>query len=103
SPLLTGSRVGRFRGGSPLITGPEARCREGDFILQNAHLTACISDGAPTDQMHFTAGRLIDLVPTEDPTGDTLDFVGPVLGLLEASTDTLEILSDGSDGEAAVL
>jgi hypothetical protein len=103
TPLLEGARLGRFRGGAPLITGPEARCREGDFILQNTHLTACISDGVPTDQMHFTAGRIIDLVPTSDPTGDTLDFIGPVLGLLESSTDVLEIVRDGSDGGAAVL
>jgi hypothetical protein len=103
TPLLEGARLGRFRGGSPLITGPEARCREGDFILQNVHLTACISDGVPADQMHFTAGRIIDLVPTNDPTGDTLDFIGPVLGLLEASADVLEIVRDGSDGGAAVL
>jgi hypothetical protein len=103
TPLTAGARLGRYRGGAPLITGPEARCREGDFILQNAILTACISDGPPADQMHFTAGRIIDLVPTNDPTGDTLDFIGPALGLLEASTDELAILRDGSDGGPAVL
>lgn len=103
TPFSSGARVGRFRGGEPIITGPEARCRPGDFILQNPHITACITDGAPADQMQFTAGRIVDLVPTDDPTGDTLDFIGPGLGLLEASTDELAILRDGSDGGPAIL
>ena len=101
--LGTRARLGRYRGGAALITGPEARCRQGDWILQNPHLTACISDGEPTDQMLFTAGRIIDLVPTSDPTGDVLDFIGPALGLLEAGMDELVIVRDGSDGGPAVL
>lgn len=97
------ARAGRQAATPRRIFGEEARCRPGDFLLENNHLRACVSDVLSGDAFQTTGGKLVDLVPTDNPNFDELDSFGTVIGLREGSADSVEIVSDGSDGGPAVV
>lgn len=86
-----------------LIHGEDARCRPGDFLLENDHIRACVANTLSGDAFQSTGGKLVDLVPTSAPIADELDSFGTIVGLREGSADKVEVLSDGSDGGPAVI
>jgi hypothetical protein len=83
-----------------LIPGRYARGKIGDFRIGNEHLTAVI--GAPTSSLWGPfGGGIIDLVPAggEDRFMEQFAVVGFVRAL---RPDKVEVLKDGSDGEAII-
>lgn len=97
------ARGGRQPESPRLIFGEDARCRPGDWILENDHLRACVADVISIDALSSTGGGLLDLVPTSNPQYDELDFFGTSATLREGSADHVELVSDGSDGGPAVV
>lgn len=99
----SGARVGRHPEDVSLFGGIEARCRPGDWVLENTEVRACIEGLVPANQIYATGGKLIDLVDIENPVGDTIEFFGSAIGLREAGVSEIRVINDGSDGGPAVI
>jgi len=111
-----GSALAREIGVEGVLPGEVAVGTRGDFLLANAHAAFAITDVEGQATYWYYGGALADAVPMDGcvPGEDKLDEVGIVLaeidlGSVEQSTvrgfraDTVEVLNDGSDGEAAVV
>lgn len=97
------SRAGRQPESPRRIFGEDSRCRPGDWLLENDHVRACVSGVVPIDALRATGGMLVDLVPTANPNYDEISSFSTAVGLREASADQVALVSDGSDGGAAVV
>lgn len=97
------SRAGRQPESARRIYGEEARCRPNDWVLENDHVRACVAGPVTTDALRTTGGMLIDLVPQSNPDFDEFAHFSTAVGLREASAEEVELVSDGSDGGAAVV
>lgn len=96
------ARAGKVRDDVRPFSGPEARCGEGDWILQNANIRVCISDKS-SNQLFFTGGRIIDIEDPANPGHEFLEFSGPLAGLSELTGDEITLLNDGEGADTAVL
>lgn len=97
------ARLGRHPASPALFAGSEARCRPGDYVLENDHVRACVSGKVAGDPFFATGGYLVDLVPTANPTGDDVESFATAIGLRSASAEDIRIVDDGSTGGSAVL
>lgn len=88
--------------GSP-FSGPEMRCREGDLVLANAHLTACITGLLSPSQYTYAGGYIVDLAPTGALDGEMLEAFVPGVDLRTAAAQEIAVLRDGRDGGDAVV
>lgn len=85
------------------FTGPEARCRPGDFVLENDALSVCIASELRPSQYTYTGGFVIDLAPADRRHGEMLEMIGPGADLRNVFADEFTVVRDGSDGGPAVL
>jgi hypothetical protein len=85
------------------FSGPEARCREGDFVLANAHVVACIAGLSPPSQYTYTGGFLIDIAPADAMDDEMLEALVPGMELRTVQAKAMTALSDGREGGPAVL
>ena len=97
------ARIGEHPAGYSHFSGPEARCRPGDFVLQNAAVSACIASALRPSQYTFTGGYLLDIAPADERDGEMLEMVAPGSDLRNVFADTFEVVRDGSDGGSVVL
>jgi len=82
-----------------LLPGAHALGRVGDFILENEHLTVII--GKDHARWGPYGGGILDLAPKGQE--DQFIELFPLAGFLRAvKPETIEIASDGTDGEAVV-
>ncbi len=96
-------RAGKITDGDTGFTGIWAHCKAGDFKLYNADIAVCIQ-GETTNRMEmFTGGKLVDAQRIGGPTQDVLDGVFPLAGFGTMQAESVDVIRDGSDGEAAVI
>jgi hypothetical protein len=71
--------------------------------LENEYLRACVADERSMTQMLFNGGNLVDIELRDSPGNDELYYAITASGLLNQGADQVELISDGSDGSAAVI
>lgn len=104
-PVEAGAvRAGVVLEGSGGFGGIQATCNEGDFVLENSVARFCIEGGAPTNQLFFGGGQLIDAEPVLGDAGgrDRLDTMAIFTDLRTAGAENIDIVQDGSEGTAVV-
>ena len=97
------ARLGLHPDGYRHFTGPEARCRPGDYVLQNDAIAVCIANELRPSQYTFAGGFVMDLAPADDRDGEMLELIAPGADVRSVFADEFEVVRDGSDGGAAVL
>jgi hypothetical protein len=95
-------RAGQVRNDVRPFEGPEARCAQDDWIMQNDHIRVCIGNDS-SNQLFFTGGRIIDIEDPDVPGHEFMEFGGTLFNLLEVTGDEIDLLSAGYDGRDAVL
>ena len=99
-------RVGKVTDASQLLGGIKPQGQVGDFKMYNAKI-ACIIEGLRPSDGYYNEGALIaeaDIIrPGDEPGGNRF---GEIMAGFEMRTfvpQTVEVVNDGSNGEAAVL
>jgi len=111
-----GGALAREIGVDSTLPGKAAVGTKGDFLLANEHAAFAITDVEGQATYWYYGGAIADAAPMSGctPGEDKLDEIGIVLAELnliavEQSTvrafraESVEVLNDGSDGEAAVV
>ena len=112
-----GTAMARVMGTEDVIPGDAAVGTAGDFILQNERAAYVITEPGKGSTYYHYGGIVADAVPMDGCAWageDKLDEVGLVLAEVELASfnesvlrgfrgDRAEVLSDGSDGGAAVV
>lgn len=107
-PVAGQARAGVVREGRGGFGGRQAACRPGCFVLVNAEARFCLEGVSTANPFFFDGGRIIDaepvgLPPIEDGGRDRLDIASVFMDLKTASSETVEVIRDGSDGGVAVV
>jgi hypothetical protein len=107
SPLLsTEVRAGVVSDPAALWDGVAAEGRPGDIKIYNSKARYIIQQKGPSSYYSELGGMLIDadyVRPTGQPGQDLIDELGPTIGLGRVvDPDRVEVISDGSSGEARV-
>ena len=97
------ARAGEVTTAAERLTGPAARCRIGDFRMDNQFMSVCIQSVTTFSQFSFTGGNLIDAHPAHLPGTDSLREIVTAPGLGEIYVSEVGVLKDGSDGGPAVV
>lgn len=97
------ARTGRLRDGETAFTGPESRCRPGDYVMENAHLRVCIADERAPSQYTYTGGYVVDIAPADATDGEMLEAIFPGSDLRSIAAEEIDVLRDGREGDSAVL
>ena len=103
APGLAARRISDER---DLIRGPLAHSRIGDYLLQNEVARFVIQDVAQRDQYSIAGfgGNLIDAELIARPGMDNFLEIAPSLNVETViNADSVEILNDGQDGNAAII
>ncbi len=85
------------------FSGPEARCRPNDYVMQNDFIAVCVANALRPSQYTYTGGFVIDMAPADDRDEEMLEMIAPGIDLRNVYADSFEVVRDGSDGGAAVL
>ncbi len=98
-------RAGQITQASDALTGTKAKAGLSDFKLYNSRIAITIADAGSAHGFHPYGGTILDAdivrqagVPTQSTFGEiiwSLDF-----GVLK--TESVEVISDGSEGEARI-
>ncbi|MDQ3036406.1 MAG: hypothetical protein M3Y87_28670, partial [Myxococcota bacterium] len=77
----------------------------GDFVLANERIAVLIEDAGPSDLYDPYGGRIVGVASREDDTLVAADFNEILFGLgaFLVATERVTVISDGSDGGAAVV
>ncbi|MBL8614036.1 MAG: hypothetical protein JNM72_00360 [Deltaproteobacteria bacterium] len=108
------AKASRIQALDQAIGGPKAMAREGDYLLENDQIRLAILDARPSMGPHTSGGSLIDAdLQRNDPRfsrGQGLDQLAEVFPTVNLNVQTaddtaglVEIVNDGSNGEAAVI
>ena len=97
------ARLGRHPDDIQLFGGGDARCRPGDYVLENDYIRTCVSGALSADAFFATGGYIVDMVPTSNPGYDELETYATALGFRTVGGDEFRVVNDGSDGGPAVL
>lgn len=108
------AKARRIEGLDETIGGPKAMARVGDYLIENDRIKLAILDARPSLGPHTSGGSLIDAdLQRTDPRFsqgrglDQLAEVFPTINLnvqtADSTAGTVEIVNDGSNGEAAVI
>ncbi len=106
TPLLPGEvRAGVVTRPAELLTGPKADGRLGDVRIDNAHVAFIIEGARRAGGFRYWGGHVVDAAPVAP--GGTLapDYYGETFFGYDLATmrpDTVDIIADGSTGEAHV-
>lgn len=96
-------RAGRITSDDTGFTGVWSHCKSGDFKLYNADIAVCVQSETTNRFEMFTGGKLVDSKRVGGPDEDVLDGVYPLAGFGTMEAQSVEVIRDGSDGEAAVI
>ncbi len=93
---------------SDLIGGPLAVGRVGDYMIRNGNVRAVIRDAGRVHSFaHLNGGQIIDADLVRENPADDRDSWGAMQVLVNISasqaTDTVVVLNDGDDGQAAIV
>jgi len=97
------ARAGRVDIDGERLTGPEAKCRVGDYRLDNALISVCIQAETTFSQMGSAGGNLIDAHLADRPGTDALREISPAPGLGSVTVERVGIVRDGTEGGAAIV
>ena len=106
-PVAERARAFRITDPKDLIGGPKASGAVGDLLLANTKVRFIVAAAGPARAWFPTGGLLLDadrVRPPGQPGDDRLqEMVTRVGNLRILSADTVEVASDGSDGNDAVV
>jgi hypothetical protein len=101
-----GARARRITDESDLITGPQGDSRIGDWLLENCQARFVVQDAPLRDLTGIGqyGGNLIDAELRSRPGMDNFFEMQPMINIETViNADRVEIVNDGSDGNAAVV
>jgi hypothetical protein len=106
-PLLPGEvAAGVIEGADALLHGPKAEGRVGDLKLYNAHVAFVVEGVRRASGYRYWGGNVVDMAAIDSDGYPRPDRYGEYFfawNLQVFAPETLEILSDGSDGTAKVV
>ena len=97
------ARAGRVDDEVERLTGPEAKCRVGDYRLDNARISVCIQAETTFSQMSSAGGNIVDAHRADRPGTDALRELNPAPGLGSVTVDQIGIVRDGGEGGDAII
>lgn len=106
TPLLPGEvRAGIVTRPEELLAGPKAAGRLGDVRMDNAHVAFIIEGARRAAGFRYWGGHVVDAAPVAPDGTIAPDYYGETFFGWDLATmrpETVELLADGSDGEAHV-
>lgn len=106
APLLPGEvRAGVVTRPGELLTGPKADGRLGDVRIDNAHVAFIIEGARRASGFRYWGGHVVDAAPVGPDGAPADDYYGETFFGWDLATmrpDTVELIADGSGGEAHV-
>ena len=106
-PLLPGEvAAGVIEGADALLHGPKAEGRVGDLKLYNAHVAFVVEGVRRASGYRYWGGNVVDMAVIDSDGYPRPDRYGEYFfawNLQVFAPETLEVLSDGSDGTAKVV
>ncbi|MEZ4268503.1 MAG: CehA/McbA family metallohydrolase [Myxococcota bacterium] len=106
TPLLPGEvRAGVVTRPNELLTGPKAEGRLGDVRIDNAHVAFIIEGARRAAGFRYWGGHVVDAAPVGPDGSPGADYYGETFFGYDLATmrpDTVEVLADGTSGEAHV-
>lgn len=108
APFANGAEAFQIADPGDLIGGPVAMGRVGDYMIRNGRVRAVIRDvGRVHSFMLLNGGQIIDAdLVRDDPSEDRDSWQGsqPLVNISSSqATDSVIVLNDGSDGQAAIV
>ncbi|MEO1273525.1 MAG: hypothetical protein AAFX99_36025, partial [Myxococcota bacterium] len=108
--MATGDvRAGRVQLGTGGMGGAQVECAPDDYVLANSVARFCVEGLTTSNALFFSGGRLIDAEPAgiAPPLGqdgrDRLDIATVFIDLMTHSTESVEVVRDGTAGPLAVV